>query len=92
MKTTSSKFLLKEIAVIAVCLLTACNQKKETSTNVVAAKKTEVVKPIVAPPFSKANVAFDSFTINPISSTTITVVSIYTSSFSTTISNLFFEK
>jgi len=75
MKTTSSKFLLKGIAVIAVCLITACNQKKETITNVVAAKKTEVVKPIVAPLFSKANVAFDSFTINPVSSTTITAAS-----------------
>ena len=68
MKTTTSKFLLKGIAVIAVCLLMACNQKKETITNGVVAKKTKAVNP----PFSKVDVAFESFTINPISTTTIT--------------------
>ena len=71
MKTTTSKFLLKGIAIIAVCLITACNQKKETITNGVVAKQTKAVNP----PFSKADVAFESFTINPISSTTITAAS-----------------
>ena len=71
MKTTTSKFLLKGIAIIAVCLITACNQKKETITNGVVAKQTKAVNP----PFSKADVAFASPTINPISSTTLTAAS-----------------